>query len=225
MPAEHSYAGVESANGSNSAADRRRLDNEVQQQIGKSRVMRRRPRSTAPSAGRQQRRDHFPKWRERRQYDSINLAQGVRADQIGQVAAATGAVVTTTALSGSNSPSRWAANGHGHWCLHRRHGGGPDGRFGLRQGSSDQSAASRFDRERDHPGDRRCGVLDHHGGTVASTSTYGCRSTAYRFTLREHGCHGQTLTGSTVATQINLSPARPASRRVSQPPAHCSDRF
>ncbi len=94
---------VESANGSNSAQDRAALDQQVQQQIAEiTRI------ASQTSFNGQNVLDGssgvttYQVGANVGNTISINLAQGVRADQIGQVATATGTAATATALTGSN---------------------------------------------------------------------------------------------------------------------------
>ena len=97
---------VESANGSNSASDRAALDQEVQQQIAEiTRI------ASQTSFNGQNVLDGssgttvYQVGANVGDTISVNLAQGVRADQIGQVATSAtnpAANVTTTALTGSN---------------------------------------------------------------------------------------------------------------------------
>src|SRR5271168_4822586 len=94
---------VESANGSNSASDRAALDQEVQQQIAEiTRI------ASQTSFNGQNVLDGssgittYQVGANVGDTISINLAQGVRADQIGQVANATGTAVSANALTGSN---------------------------------------------------------------------------------------------------------------------------
>jgi flagellin len=94
---------VESANGSNSAQDRAALDQQVQQQIAEiTRI------ASQTSFNGQNVLDGssgvttYQVGANVGNTISINLAQGVRADQIGQVATSTGTAVTATALTGSN---------------------------------------------------------------------------------------------------------------------------
>ena len=94
---------VESANGSNSAQDRAALDQQVQQQIAEiTRI------ASQTSFNGQNVLDGssgvttYQVGANVGNTISINLAQGVRADQIGQVATSTGGAVTAVALTGSN---------------------------------------------------------------------------------------------------------------------------
>src|ERR1700688_1519860 len=99
---------VESANGSNSAADRAALDQQVQQQIAEiTRIASQTSFNGAKVLDGSSGVTQFQVGANVGNTISINLTQGVRADQIGQVASATGtgiagAGVTATALTGSN---------------------------------------------------------------------------------------------------------------------------
>jgi flagellin len=99
---------IESANGSNSAADRAALDQQVQQQIAEiTRIASQTSFNGAKVLDGSSGVTQFQVGANVGNTISINLTQGVRADQIGQVASATGtgiagAGVTATALTGSN---------------------------------------------------------------------------------------------------------------------------
>jgi flagellin len=95
---------VEAANGSNSASDRQALDQQVQQQIAEitqiaSQTSFNGSNVLDGSSG----TTVFQVGANIGNTVSINLTTGVRADQIGQYASATGAAVSTNALSSTNT--------------------------------------------------------------------------------------------------------------------------
>src|ERR1700722_16080727 len=94
---------VEAANGSNSAADRSALDSQVQQQIAEiSQIASQTTFNGASVLAGTSGTTTYQVGANVGDTISINLAQGVGANQIGQTATSTGAVVTATALTGSN---------------------------------------------------------------------------------------------------------------------------
>ncbi len=94
---------VESANGSNSAADRAALDSQVQQQIAEiTQIASQTTFNGASVLNGTSGTTTYQVGANVGDTISINLAQGVGANQIGQTATSTGAVVTATALTGSN---------------------------------------------------------------------------------------------------------------------------
>jgi flagellin len=97
---------VEAANGSNSASDRQALDQQVQQQIAEitqiaSQTSFNGSNVLDGSSG----VTTFQVGANIGNTVSINLTQGVRADQIGQYASATGVAVSTNALTAANTVS------------------------------------------------------------------------------------------------------------------------
>jgi flagellin len=94
---------VESANGSNSAADRAALDSQVQQQIAEiTQIASQTTFNGASVLNGTSGTTTFQVGANVGDTISINLAQGVGANQIGQTATTTGAAVTANALTGSN---------------------------------------------------------------------------------------------------------------------------
>jgi len=94
---------VESANGSNSAADRAALDSQVQQQIAEiTQIASQTTFNGASVLNGTSGTTTYQVGANVGDTISINLAQGVGANQIGQTATATGAAVTGNALTGSN---------------------------------------------------------------------------------------------------------------------------
>ena len=94
---------VESANGSNSASDRAALDSQVQQQIAEiSQIASQTTFNGASVLNGTSGTTTYQVGANVGDTISINLAQGVGANQIGQTATATTAAVTANALTGSN---------------------------------------------------------------------------------------------------------------------------
>jgi flagellin len=200
---------VESANGSNSASDRAALDQEVQQQIAEiTRI------ASQTSFNGQNVLDGssgvttYQVGANVGDTISINLAQGVRADQIGQVANQTSAAVTANALTGSNLTIQ-VGTGQAASI-----GASVAGSAGATAGESASSAYAKAQAI------NAAGVagLTASASTTAtaaapfSTITGGSAGTTYALTINGVSIYaagtaiasGQTLTGSNVATQINL---------------------
>jgi flagellin len=94
---------VDSANGSNSSADRAALDQQVQQQISEiTQIASQTTFNGASVLNGTSGTTTYQVGADVGDTIAINLAQGVGADQIGQTADATGGNVTTAALTGSN---------------------------------------------------------------------------------------------------------------------------
>ncbi|HMK84761.1 MAG TPA: flagellin [Steroidobacteraceae bacterium] len=94
---------VESANGSNSASDRAALDQQVQQQIAEiAQIASQTTFNGASVLNGTSGTTTFQVGANVGDTISINLAQGVGANQIGQTATLTGSAVSTNALTGSN---------------------------------------------------------------------------------------------------------------------------
>src|SRR5229473_3273934 len=94
---------VESANGSNSASDRAALDQEVQQQIAEiTRIASQTSFNGLNVLDGSSGITTYQVGANVGNTISVNLSQGVRADQIGQVANQTGGAVTATALGSGN---------------------------------------------------------------------------------------------------------------------------
>jgi flagellin len=199
---------VESANGSNSAQDRAALDAEVQQQIAEitriasqtsfngTKVLDGSSGSTTYQVGANVGNTI-----------SINLAQGVRADQIGQVATASGtSAVSTSALSsgtltiqvGAGTPTAIAASSAGtavgqtvSSAYAKVQSINAAGVAGLTASASTQVTGG-------------AAFATITGGTVATTSTYSLTINGVNIYSATTLATGQTLTGSAVSTQINL---------------------
>ncbi len=198
---------VESANGSNSAADRAALDNEVQQQIAEiTRIAAQTSFNGTKVLDGSSGVTTFQVGANVGNTISINLAQGVRADQIGQVATSTGAAVTATALTGSNltilvgtgtataigaSTAGTAAGQSASSAYAKAQAINAAGVAGLTASASTQVTGA-------------AGFSTITGGTLA-TSTYALSINGVAiYAAGTTVANGQTLTGSTVATQINL---------------------
>jgi flagellin len=103
---------VQSANGSNSAADRAALDAQVQQQIAEiTRIASQTSFNGAKVLDGSSGLTTFQVGANVGNTISINLTQGVRADQIGQVASQVGNAVSATALTSANPLSIQVGNG------------------------------------------------------------------------------------------------------------------
>jgi flagellin len=198
---------VESANGSNSAADRAALDNEVQQQIAEiTRIAAQTSFNGTKVLDGSSGVTTFQVGANVGNTISINLAQGVRADQIGQVATATGGAVTANALTGSNltilvgsgtataigASTAGTANGQTASSAYAKAQAiNAAGVAGLTASASTQVTGG-------------AGFSTITGGTLA-TSTYALQINGVSiYAAGTTVANGQTLTGSTVATQINL---------------------
>ena len=125
---------VESANGSNSASDRAALDNQVQQQIAEiTQIASQTTFNGANVLNGTSGTTVYQVGANVGDTISVNLAQGVGANQIGQVATSTGAAVTANALTGSNLTIQAA-----------RHGGRPSARPPAAGTAAGQSASSAY---------------------------------------------------------------------------------
>jgi flagellin len=210
---------VESANGSNSAADRAALDAEVQQQIAEiTRIAAQTSFNGKNVLDGTSGTTAFQVGANVGNTISINLSQGVRADQIGQVASSTNLTggsaniaVTSNALSGSN--------------LTIQVGSGTAVTIGTSVAGSagapaGQSAFSAYAKASAINAAGVAGLTASASTTVTgaaafSTITGGASGlTTYALTINGVSIYGsgagttiaagQTLTGSNVATQINL---------------------
>jgi flagellin len=201
---------VESANGSNSAADRAALDAQVQQQIAE--ITRIAAQTTFNGAKVLDGSSGITTYQVGANVGntiSVNLAQGVRADQIGQVANGSGAVVTNVALTGSNLTIQ-VGTGSAITI-----GASVAGSAGVTAGQSSFSAYAKVQAI------NAAGVagLTASASTVATgaaafsniTGGAGVAPTTYALTINGVSIYsgsalavGQVLTGSAVATQINL---------------------
>jgi flagellin len=196
---------VESANGSNSASDRAALDAEVQQQIAEiTRIASQTSFNGLNVLDGSSGVTTYQVGANVGNTISINLSQGVRADQIGQVATSTGTAVTTTALTGSN--------------LTVQVGNGVASAVGA-------SVAGTGAGETNNSAYAKVQAINSAGvaGLTASASTTATGAGAFSnitggtgttYALKINGVDiyaagtaiatGQVLTGSNVATQINL---------------------
>jgi len=198
---------VESANGSNSASDRAALDAQVQQQIAEitqiasqttfngTNVLNGTSGTTVYQVGANV-GDTI----------SIDLAQGVGADQIGQVASQTGNAVSSNALTGNN--------------LTIQVGTGTAVTIGASSAGSSvgQTASSAYAKAAAINAAGVAGLTASASTTVTGAAAFntitGTTNAASTYALSINGVSiyaagttvaaGQTLTGSEVATQINL---------------------
>jgi flagellin len=199
---------VESANGSNSAADRAALDAQVQQQIAEiTRIASQTSFNGTKVLDGSSGVTTFQVGANVGNTISVNLAQGVRADQIGQVANGSGTNVTANALTGSNLTIQVGTG------TAVSIGASVAGSAGTAAGQSAYSAYAKVQAI------NAAGVA----GLTASASTTatgaaafsnitGGTGTTYALTINGVAIYaagtaiatGQVLTGSAVATQINL---------------------
>jgi flagellin len=209
---------VESANGSNSAADRAALDAEVQQQIAEiTRIAAQTSFNGKNVLDGTSGTTTFQVGANVGNTISINLSQGVRADQIGQVASSanlTGGnaniAVTSTALSGSNLTIQ-VGTGTAVTI-----GSSVAGSAGATAG---QSAFSAYAKASAINAAGVAGLTASASTTVTGTGAFSTITggvsglTTYALTINGVNIYGstgttiasgQTLTGSNVATQINL---------------------
>jgi flagellin len=201
---------VEAANGSNSAADRAALDAEVQQQISEvTRIASQTSFNGKNVLDGSSGVTTFQVGANVGNTISINLSQGVRADQIGQVANSTGTAVTGTALTGANLTIQ-VGNGTATAI-----GASSVGSAGATAGQSASSAYAKVQaiNAAGVAGLTASATTQVTGGAAFSTITGAAAGTStYALTINGVAIYaagtnvalGQTLTGSTVATQINL---------------------
>jgi flagellin len=196
---------VESANGSNSASDRAALDAEVQQQIAEiTRIASQTSFNGLNVLDGSSKVTTYQVGANVGNTISVNLSQGVRADQIGQVATLTGTAVTATALNGSN--------------LTVQVGNGVASAVGtsVTGTGAGESASSAYAKVQAINSAGVAGLTASASTTATgagpfSTITGGTGTT---YALKINGVDiyaagttiatGQQLTGSNVATQINL---------------------
>ncbi len=198
---------VESANGSNSASDRAALDQEVQQQIAEiTRIASQTSFNGLNVLDGSSGVTTYQVGANVGNTISINLSQGVRADQIGQVAASTGTAVTTTALSGSN--------------LTIQVGNGTAATVGASVAGTGagESASSAYAKVQAINSAGVAGLTASASTTVTGAAAFSnitggtAGTTTYALTINGVSIYaagtaiasGQVLTGSNVATQINL---------------------
>jgi flagellin len=198
---------VESANGSNSAADRAALDNQVQQQIAEiTQIASQTTFNGANVLNGTSGTTVYQVGANVGDTISVNLAQGVGANQIGQVATSTGSAVTSNALTGSD--------------LTIQVGNGTAVTIGTSTAgtAAGQSASSAYAKASAINAAGVAGLTASASTTVTgsaafSTITGGTAATStYALTINGVSIYatgttiasGQTLTGTEVATQINL---------------------
>src|ERR1700716_1718178 len=201
---------VQSANGSNSAADRAALDAQVQQQIAEiTRIASQTSFNGTKVLDGSSGVTTFQVGANVGNTISINLAQGVRADQIGQVASGSGGTgVSATALTGSNLTIQVGAG------TAARNGAGGAGSAGATAGQSAFSAYAKVQaiNAAGVAGLTASASTTATGAAAFSNITGGSAGTTYALTINGVAIYaagtsiatGQVLTGSAVATQINL---------------------
>jgi len=200
---------VESANGSNSAADRAALDAQVQQQIAEiTRIASQTSFNGTKVLDGSSGVTTFQVGANVGNTISVNLAQGVRADQIGQVASGSGTNVTATALTGSNLTIQVGTG------TAVSIGASVAGSAGTTAGQSSYSAYSKVQaiNAAGVAGLTASASTTATGAVAFSNITGGSAGTTYALTINGVAIYaagtaiatGQVLTGSAVATQINL---------------------
>ncbi len=203
---------VESANGSNSASDRAALDQQVQQQIAEiTRIASQTSFNGLNVLDGSSGVTTYQVGANVGNTISINLAQGVRADQIGQVAAATSGAVTANALTGANLTIQVGTG------TAASIGASVAGSANASNALAGESASSAYAKAAAINAAGVAGLTASASTTVTaaapfSTITGGSAGTQYGLTINGVAIYaagtaiatGQQLTGSGVATQINL---------------------
>jgi len=200
---------VQSANGSNSAADRAALDAQVQQQIAEiTRIASQTSFNGTKVLDGSSGITTFQVGANVGNTISINLAQGVRADQIGQVASGTSTNVTANALTGSNLTIQVGTG------TAVSIGASVAGSAGATAGQSAFSAYAKAQaiNAAGVAGLTASASTTAIGAAPFSNITGGSAGTTYALTINGVAIYaagtaiatGQVLTGSAVATQINL---------------------
>jgi flagellin len=197
---------VESANGSNSAADRAALDQEVQQQIAEiTRIASQTSFNGLNVLDGSSGVTTYQVGANVGNTISINLSQGVRADQIGQVATSTGTAVTANALNGSNLTLQ-VGNGVASAV------GASVAGTGAGESASSAYAKVQAINAAGIAGLTASASTTATGAAAFSNITGGTSGTTYALKINGVDIYapgtsiatGQVLTGSNVATQINL---------------------
>ena len=198
---------VESANGSNSASDRAALDAQVQQQIAEiTQIATQTTFNGANVLNGTSGTTTYQVGADVGDTISINLAQGVGADQIGQVASQTGTAVTTNAFTGND--------------LTLQVGTGEAVTIGASAAGSavGQTAGSAYAKAAAINAAGVAGLTASASTTVTGAAAFstvvGTTNAASTYALTINGVSiyaagtavaaGSSLTGSEVATQINL---------------------
>ena len=197
---------VESANGSNSASDRAALDAEVQQQIAEiTRIASQTSFNGLNVLDGSSGVTTYQVGANVGNTISINLSQGVRADQIGQVATSTGTAVSAVALNGSNLTVQ-VGNGVASAV------GASVAGTGAGESASSAYAKVQAINSAGVAGLTASASTTATGAAAFSNITGGSAGTTYGLTINGVAIYaagtaiasGQVLTGSNVATQINL---------------------
>ena len=204
---------VESANGSNSASDRAALDQEVQQQIAEiTRIASQTQFNGQNVLDGSSGTTVYQVGANVGDTISVNLAQGVRADQIGQVASSTSAAVSTTALSGSNLTIQVGTG------TAIAVGASVAGSANANNALAGESASSAYAKAAAITAAGVAGLTVSASTTATGTAAFstitGGTAATSTYALKINGVDiyaagtavaaGQQLTGSDVATQINL---------------------
>jgi flagellin len=204
---------VESANGSNSAADRAALDQEVQQQIAEiTRIASQTSFNGSNVLDGSSGVTTYQVGANVGNTISINLAQGVRADQIGQVANKTGTAVTAVALTSAN-PVTIQVGANPAVAIGSTKAGSANASNAL-GGESTSSAYAKVQAinaagvagltaSADTQSSGAFGTVDNSAGTDAATFDLNINGTDI-YSGTGNLAAGASLSASDVATQINL---------------------
>jgi flagellin len=198
---------VESANGSNSAADRSALDQQVQQQIAEiTQIASQTTFNGASVLNGTSGTTTYQVGANVGDTISINLAQGVGANQIGQTATSTGAAVDTTALTGSNltiAVGTGTAVGIGASVTGTGAGQSASSAYAKVQAINAAGVAGLTASANTTA--TGTGPFSNIVGAAAATSTYALSINGVAiYAAGTTVGAGTTLTGSAVANQINL---------------------
>ena len=204
---------VESANGSNSSSDRAALDQEVQQQIAEiTRI------ASQTSFNGQNVLDGtsgvttYQVGANVGDTIAINLSQGVRADQIGQVATSTGSAVGTTALTtanpvtiqvGTNTAVSIGATQAGSASMTNSLGGESASSAYAKVAAINAAGVAGLTASADTSTTGTFGTVDNSAGTNAATYDLSINGTAI-YSGTGNLAAGQSLSAGTIASQINL---------------------
>jgi flagellin len=199
---------VESANGSNSAADRAALDQQVQQQIDEiTQIASQTTFNGASVLNGTSGTTTYQVGANVGDTIAINLAQGVGADQIGQTATDTGAAVTTAALTGSNltiAVGSGQAVAIGASVTGTQAGQSAGSAYAKVQAINAAGVAGLTATAQTVATGTSTGFSNIVGGTGAN-STYALSINGVAiYAAGTAVASGETLTGSDVADQINL---------------------
>lgn len=204
---------VESANGSNSASDRAALDQQVQQQIAEiTRIASQTQFNGQNVLDGSSGTTTYQVGANVGNTIAVNLSQGVRADQIGQVASATSNAVTTNALSGSNLTIQVGTG------TAVAIGASTAGAANANNALAGESAGSAYSKVAAITAAGVAGLTASASTTATGAAAFGTitggTAATSTYALKINGvdiyaagtavANGQQLTGANVATQINL---------------------